>query len=196
MSVVVRWTRRGRGRPATRAGVTPDASPRPSSARGPWPTSSMLALNRQPGSTLHTGRMAPPPTRPVPRSPCAGGPVERSGRGARAGPGLAQVAARGSQRGLLPLEALRQPGRGVAHVGGDRRRRAWSASGPSCAGASATGDGRVPDAVRAVDTATHPDFQGRGRLLAASRSAPSTSCATRASTSCSTRPTTRAAPAT
>ena len=70
MSVVVRWTRRGRGRPATRAGVTPNASPRPVSARGPWPTASTRS-DPAPGSTLHTGPMGLPPTLPVPRSPCA-----------------------------------------------------------------------------------------------------------------------------
>jgi GNAT superfamily N-acetyltransferase len=41
-------------------------------------------------------------------------------------------------------------------------RARWWACAPSSAGGSGDPDGTTINAVRAVDTATHPDWQGRG----------------------------------
>ena len=80
-------------------------------------------------------------------SPCCG----------RASGGSTTTATRRSVR----VEARGEPVRAVDRVGRQRRRRVSPASGCSCAGSSSH-VGALWRAVRAVDTATHPDYQGRG----------------------------------
>ena len=63
---------------------------------------------------------------------------------------------------LPALEAPRQPVRRVADVGGGGRRPRSSGSVRSSGGGSAAPTARWCARVRAVDTATVPEFQGRG----------------------------------
>ena len=72
--------------------------------------------------------------------------------------------------GFFALEAPREPVRPVPGLGGGRRRPRSSGSARSCAGSSSS-TGGSSGRCGAVDTATHPDHQGRGIFSALTRHA-------------------------